>query len=97
MGVAARRRQAGVSDRSLHQVRWGAAVEGVADVGVPEPVRRHGRGQAGALGRNLDDAVHLRTRVLPPLPKMVTWPASSRGAKSRTRSPHASLMRSPPR
>lgn len=39
VGIAAGGCEAGVSDRGLHQVRRGAAVKGVADVGVPEPVR----------------------------------------------------------
>ena len=40
MGVAAGGGEALVAERLLNEVRWGAAVEGVRGVGMPEPVRR---------------------------------------------------------
>ena len=48
-----------MADGGLDQVDGGAAVERVADMGVAQPVRRHGLGQPGTLGRLFDDAVHL--------------------------------------
>ena len=49
-----------MSHGGLHEVHGRAAVEGVADMGVAEPVRRHRLRQPRALGRALDDAVRLR-------------------------------------
>jgi hypothetical protein len=60
MGVAAGGCQADVADRRLHQMRRRTAVEGVADMGVAQPVGGDRRGEAGPLGGPLAMMVILR-------------------------------------
>ena len=56
MKIASGRRNAGMSERRLHQVDGRAAVEGVGGMGVAEPVRRDGQVDAGAFRRRPDHA-----------------------------------------
>ncbi len=58
MQVAAGGGNAGMSERRLHQVNGGAAVEGMGGVRVPEPVGRDGEFNAGAAGRLPDQTEH---------------------------------------
>jgi hypothetical protein len=53
---------------------WRAAFEGVRGAGMPQPVRRR---------RLVTEAGSSTTRVLPPLPKTVTWPGGPRSSSVR--------------
>jgi hypothetical protein len=59
MQIASGCRDGGMAEGSLHERHRGVAVQGVAGMGVTEPVRRGGGRDSGSRRGLLDDAVDL--------------------------------------
>ena len=49
-----------MAERGLHQMDWGAAIEGVAGVGVTQPVRTDVARDPGPAGSRPDDPPRLQ-------------------------------------
>jgi hypothetical protein len=98
-GRAARRRgdwgtpaRSGLAPCSLHLSV--GAIEALPVTSLPAPAIAAAPGSASNTRQVAGE--RNTTRVLPPLPELVTWPASSRGWTSRRRKAQVSLTRSPP-
>ena len=59
MQIVARRGNRAMTERSLHKMDRGAALQAVRGVRVPQPVGRNGCRQARTLGRGLHDPMDL--------------------------------------
>ena len=69
----------------LHQVRGGAVIERVADVGVAQPTRGYRLGQAGARGGRRHDAVDLHgVEMAAALARAEDRPVGANAAESAT-------------